>query len=165
MFGRYTPDDYDKHHYLKPGLGFYGLLLVLLRPYIVWIVSVANRNDATVLLESLYPNKYNFFAGLAVGFGAVLVFAMFSLRRENAYSWLPNVWKRGRMLLWGTLSADIVLTVYLVKKTHFHFEPSMAVTLLALFFSVLFLAKSERMKDLFEDWPQESLPSDNKEQT
>ena len=67
MFKKYTPDDFDKHGYFKPPVGFYLLLVLLMRAYIIWIVSVANRKDGTVLIESLYPNKFDFFIGLAVG--------------------------------------------------------------------------------------------------
>lgn len=157
MFGRYTPDNYDKHHYLKPPIGFYFILLMLLRPYIIWVVSVANRNDTTVLLESFYPDKYNFFTALAIGAGAVFVTFMFSLRREKAYHWVAKLWPGGLWLLWGSWLADLGHTLYLVKKIHFNFEPSFAAVLLSLFFAGLYMARSVHLKDFFNDWPQETL--------
>lgn len=154
MFGRYTPDNFDKHHYLKPPIGFYFLLVVLLRPYIVWVMSIANREDSTVLLEMLYPNKFDFLTGLAIGSGAVLVTGMFSMRREKTFSWLPKVWGYSRYLLWASWFADLSLTLYLVKKAHFHFEPGLAGGLLALFFSSLYMIRSVHLKDFFNDWPE-----------
>lgn len=153
MFGRYTPDHYDKHHYLKPPVGFYLLLLVLLRPYIIWVMSVANRNDTTVLLQSLYPNKYDFFTALAIGCGAVVVTAMFSFRREKTFAFLPKLWRKGPWFLWASWLADGLHSFYLVSKHHYNFEPALAASVLALFFTGLYLFKSQHLKDLFNDWP------------
>ncbi|MFT5162881.1 MAG: hypothetical protein ACI9FJ_001461 [Alteromonadaceae bacterium] len=157
MFRRYTPDDFDQHGYLKAPKGFYIVLLVLLRPYIVWVLSVANRKEPTALIEFLYPLKTDFFMGLATGAGALLVFAFSSLRRKEAYGWIPPCWKLSRWLLWVTLLADVVLTLIVVKNAHFYFQYQHAAVFLSLFFSGLYLFKSHRLQDFLQDWPVDAV--------
>jgi len=156
MFKKYTPDHFDKHGYLKPPIGFYLLLLLLLRAYIIWIVSLANRNDATVLIKAMYPDKMNFFIGLGVGIASVLVLAIFSQRREKFAPWLPKLWCHGKWLLWLSWLADTVVTLWFVKANHFKFVPEQAAVLLGLFFAALYLFNSSRLDDFFKDWPQEN---------
>ena len=164
MFRRYTPDDFDKHGYLKAPIGFYLLLVVLLRPYIIWILSVANRKESTVLIESLYPVKSDFFMSLAIGFGAVLVFAFSSLRRKDAFGWLPTVWKASAGLLWITLLADFLSTLNVVKNAHFIFQNQHAAVFLGLFFAALYLYKSQRLADFLRDWPEDIVKEKEKEE-
>lgn len=157
MFKRYTPDDFDKHGYLKPPKGFYLLLLVLLRPYIIWLLSVANRKEPAVLIESFYPDKSNFFLGLATAVGALLVFGLSSLRRKDAYAWLPVCWRYSRRFLWVTLLTDVIVTVYMVKNSHFVFQSEHAAVFLSLFFAGLYLFNSTRLLDFFRDWPEDAI--------
>ena len=93
MLRRYTLAHFDKHGYLKAPKGFYLLLLVLLRAYLIWILSVANRSDTTALITLFYPEKHNFFIALGTGAGALLIAVMYSLRREKTPNWLQPVWK------------------------------------------------------------------------
>lgn len=155
MFRRYTPDNFDPQGYLKAPKGFYLLLVMLLRPYIIWVLSVANRQESTLLVESFYPLKSDFFIGLATGAGALLVFALSSLRRKDAHVWLPRCWGYSGRLLWVSLLADISLTLYMVKSHHFAFENEQAVVFLGLFFSVLYLFKSRHLNDFLQDWPED----------
>lgn len=156
MFTKYTPDDYDKHGYLKPPVGFYFVLLLFLRAYVVWILSVANRADGTALITSLYPNKDDFFAGLVVGIGALIVTIMLSLRRESASGWMAKVWSKGLWFLWVSWVLDLALTIYVIKQHKFNFEPQFALVLLGLFFAAWFLLKNSRLRDAFANWPVES---------
>ena len=156
LFTKYTPDDYDKHGYLKPPIGFYFLLALLLRAYVVWILSVANRSDGTALITSLYPNKYDFFAGLIVGIGALIVTIALSLRREKAQAWMAKIWQKGKWFLWTSWLLDLILTLYLIKKHKFNFEPQYALVMLGLFFAAWFMLKNSRLNDAFANWPTES---------
>lgn len=164
MFLKYTPDDYDKHGYLKAPIGFYLVLVLLMRAYVIWILSLANRRDSTSVIEYFYPNQIDFFIGLATGIGAALVMAMVSLRRENAYQWLEKCWPSGRWLLWISWTADLALTLWSMKLNHFKFAPGHAMMLLGLFFAMLYMFKSERIKDLFADWPEKLEKKDKSQQ-
>jgi hypothetical protein len=157
MFRKYTPDDFDKHHYLKAPIGFYFLLLMLLRPYIIWVVSVANRSDATVLIQSLYPDKNDFFVGLISGIGALIVTVCFSQRRDKTFNWLPSFWQYSKPLLWLSLLVDLLLTMWVIKHSHYSFKIQYAAIFCGLFFSALYLFKSTRLTDFFANWPQEAL--------
>ena len=156
LFTKYTPDDYDKHGYLKPPIGFYFILALLLRAYLVLILSVANRSDATALITSLYPNKYDFFAGLVVGIGALIVTIALSLRREKAQAWMAKIWHKGKWFLWTSWLLDLILTLYVIKKHKFNFEPQFALVMLGLFFAAWFMLKNSRLNDAFANWPVES---------
>ena len=156
LFTKYTPDDYDKHGYLKPPIGFYFLLALQLRAYLVWILSVANRSDGTALITSLYPNKYDFFAGLVVGIGALVVTIALSFRREKAHAWMAKIWHKGKWFLWTSWLLDLILTLYVIKKHKFNFEPQYALVMLGLFFGAWFMLKNNRLNDTFANWPAES---------
>ena len=164
MFKKYTPDDYDKHGYLKPPVGLNLLLLLLMRAYVVWVLSVANRADGTALIASLYPNKYDFFIGLGVGLGALVVMVLLSLRRERAPRFAAKIWTKGKWFLWGSWCLDVLLTCYVIKQHKFAFEPQMALVMVALFFAGWYLYKSERLTDVFNNWPSDSYEQVEDEQ-
>jgi hypothetical protein len=157
MFKKYTPDNFDKHHYLKAPVGFYFLLLVLLRPYIIWIMSVANRANGTVLIEFMYPNKDDFIIGLTTGVGALVVGLFFSLRRDKAYDWLPRFWRLSQWLLLVSVVADMLLLFWVIKNSHYGFKPQHAGVFLALLACGGYLFRSTRLRDFFADWPEDVL--------
>ena len=161
MFKKYTPDDFDKHGYLKPPVGFYLILVLLLRAYVVWVLTVANRSgDGTSLVAALYPNKYDFFIGLGAGVGALLVLVLMSLRREKASQWTARLWHKGRWFLWASWSFDVSLTLWVIKQNKFAFEAQYALVLVGLFFCAWYLLKSSRLKDTFANWPSETYLSE-----
>ena len=159
MFGRYTPDDFDKHGYLKAPISLYLLLLLLLRAYVIWLLSVANFSNTEQLIEFFYPNKQTFIFGLLSGAAALLVLILHSLRRPKAYKFTAQLWRYGQWLLWLAVLTDIGLTLWQLSLTHFRFVPQTALILLALSFAVGYLWRSQRLPDLFADWPTDSYQS------
>lgn len=157
MFRKYSPDDFDKHHFLKAPVGFYFVLLMLLRPYIIWVMSVANRKDGTSFITMLYPDKNDFLVGLLTGIGALIVLLLFSMRRDKSFDWLPGVWKNSRWLLWVSLVADVALSLWIISNSNFTFKPEQAGGIFALLLCALYLFKNERLKDFFHNWPEEAL--------
>jgi hypothetical protein len=79
------------------------------------------------------------------------------MRRETAFGWLPKAWKFSAWLLWTSWLIDVVLMAWVLKNTHFSFSPQQAGAILALLFCGGYLFRSTRLRDLFADWPQETV--------
>lgn len=159
IMGRYTPDNFDQQGYLKPPLGFYLLIILLLRPYIIWLLTIIDPSDDLGLITYVYPEKQHFLLGLLVGAGALMVLILLSLRRKTASIYAVKLWFKGQWWLWYSVLGDLLITLWLVKSTKFAFEPIYAGVLLGLFFTIWYLLKSRYIQDLFADWPEHTYCS------
>ena len=157
----FNPDRYDDKGLLKLSAEFYLVLAFLLRPVLVWIISLTERGQDHMMISTIYPSKYDFFYHVAAAVPALIVAIVLSLRREGAMEWLFAIWKRGKFLLWTTWLAEVALTIYTVKVMHFRFEMSIGITLLLHLWVAQYLWQSKDIPTYFSEWPRPDEPEED----
>ncbi|MBR9726971.1 DUF2919 domain-containing protein [Shewanella intestini] len=150
----------DKGH-VKPPLTLYLMLLFLARSWCVFIASLTQFNDRSGLVRLFYPEKTDFLWSLVFGVGAVLVYGLVIAERKRKPQWLIPVFKRGCFILAALVTLDAVVLVQRLIHDGFIFKVSYAVDSLLVFWSIIYIINSERLKLYFNDWNKED-PSDKK---
>ncbi|MGB1199047.1 MAG: DUF2919 family protein [Thalassotalea sp.] len=110
-FSQLSPNDFDQFDCVKMSKWFYLLLLILLRGYIVWLMSVTNFKDRVGVIEWAYPEPILFYTSLLSGVIGLFVLLIMSLRRPNAANWIKSCWRKIRVLLAFALCFDWLINV------------------------------------------------------
>lgn len=92
-YANFTPKDFNKHNCLTLSLGVYGMLLYILRAYVVWIMSIVNQQNPTSFVTFIYPQTSLFYLSLTAGGIGVFILVIISLRRPGASIWLQKQWQ------------------------------------------------------------------------
>ena len=61
------PADFDKYDCVKISPLIYLALILVLKAYIVWLLTVTNMQDRLSIIQFFYPDKTLFFVNLASG--------------------------------------------------------------------------------------------------
>ncbi|WP_199608898.1 DUF2919 domain-containing protein [Flocculibacter collagenilyticus] len=155
----YTPDDFDSQGALKVPVGVYLLLILLLRAYVVWLVSLTQFNTQQKVIDWVYPNQESFFLSLISGFFALIVFVVMVLRRKSSPAFLGAIWRRGKVLLITSLTLDLVVLGYKAWQSNLSYQIDIAIFLVANLWCWLYLLRSRQVRDSFKDWPQDDSSS------
>ena len=147
---------YDANLALKVSPTLWLAVLFLLRPYVVMVLSFANRRDPMGLIEMFYADRLPMVVA-SIAALPVIAFLVSYIKRSKAENtqWAQRLWHRGRELLMASamLNVFVVFFPYLVDPHHKMTLVGVAqlvVTVLVL----LFLARSKRVKDTFADYPK-----------
>lgn len=142
---------------------FYLLLLVLLRPYLCWIVTLTLPVEQRAMLSYIYPHSSDFVRACAIALPVVLILAALTqrvpfdqkLKRGRAKAFWFAIWRQSRWLLLLVCSVDLFWTVS-------HLPPYVAVTApwlllapLALVLGLGWLVRSRRLPLIFTEWPED----------
>lgn len=106
LYANYSLADFDKYNCLKLSKLFYFTLVVILRGYLVWLMSVTNMSDRVGVLQWVYPQVELFYLSLISGGLGVFLLLVFSLRRPEAKAWVKACWRHSRKLLVLALLLD-----------------------------------------------------------
>lgn len=109
-YAQFLPKDFDNFDCLKLAPGIYLILLLILRAYIVWIMSVTNMRDHVGIIQWIYPQTALFYLNLLSGALGLFVVLVLSLRRPEAAPWVRNIWPKCHLLLMAALIFDIMIT-------------------------------------------------------
>lgn len=109
-YAQFLPKDFDNFDCLKLAPGIYLILLVILRAYIVWIMSVTNMRDHVGIIQWIYPQTALFYLNLLSGALGLFVVLVLSLRRPEAAPWVRSIWPKCHLLLMAALTFDIMIT-------------------------------------------------------
>lgn len=109
-YAEYSIEDFDKFDCLKLSKGFYLLLIFVLRGYIVWIMSLTNRQDSSSIMGFFFPDPSLFYLSLSSGFLGLFVVLIMSLRRPDAAKWVKFCWRYCRVILIITLVFDLFVS-------------------------------------------------------
>jgi len=148
---------YGKHLCLVPDFNMWLIFLFLIRPYLVLIISVANRTDRLQLINLLYADRMMMWLGLLAGIPAVLVVYAWMKRQPNATKFVRYIWHRGKLLL--AISAIfnigiVVLPMLLIDAHNFSIHGLWQLVVSALVLGVVL--KSDYIRDCFLDFPTDS---------
>lgn len=153
--------DADGLHRIPTRLYLY--LLLLLRPYLLWVLALLMPQQQTDLLGFLYPYRDDFIQAVLVAIPAVLVLTAISQRvpydakqsRGRAKWFWFGVWRHSRVLLCLTAVADLSLlgrSLLLQGQAH----PALtAILALLLVGSTLWLLRNHQVGLVFAEWPDD----------
>ena len=82
-YAKFLPKHFDSFDCLKLAPGIYAILLLVLRAYIIWIMSVTNMRDNVGFIQWVYPQTALFYLNLASGVIGLFVVLILSLRRPS----------------------------------------------------------------------------------
>ena len=151
---RFGPEYWDKNGYFRAPIGFVLVLLLLLRPYILWLFAAASRREDLNLMAIFYPQKQQFFVALAIAGLSIIVTFCYLFRRPNAMQWPKYMWRYARWLLLANVVVDLTWSLLQAKSQYYSFSIGLAVQLVLLSWAGLYLLKSRYLSVYFNEWPE-----------
>ncbi|MDX1390914.1 MAG: DUF2919 family protein [Rheinheimera sp.] len=143
-------DDYGLH---KVPLRFYLLLLLLLRPYICWILVLTLPQAQRDMLRWFYPLQHDFIIACVVAAPLLLLLAALSQRKPKGKALWWHVWRYGRALMLLVALTDLVLTLIQLPAQVMLDAPWRIISPLFLFIGCVWLLRSRTLKAVFAEWP------------
>lgn len=143
-------DDYGLH---KVPLRFYWLLLLLLRPYICWVLVLTMPQGKQDLLALFYPKQADFVLACAVAAPLLLLLAALSQRKPKGYQPWRYIWRIALPMLLLVTAADFVITLSHLPADVMLDAPWRIITPLLLLVSLLWLLRSRTLRQVFAEWP------------
>lgn len=114
----FSPDDYDAKGQLRLPPGFWAILLLQARTWVLFVMAGASRQQGTSLLELFYPDTQAFWLGLALGVPAALGLLLTGYRQR-----FPRIWQAWRWVLMLTLVAMLTLQGFTVYQGEENVSP------------------------------------------
>ncbi len=149
MIKLYPLNYYSESGNLNPPRYFYLSLLFLARTWILLIISVVSRSTGDKLLGIFYPDKFHFYAGLASGFIALLLFFLAG-RDHDKQPFICKCWQKGYLFLLLGVIADLVLQLYYLQLNHFQYSVSASIQIVVIGWILIFTLTSKHLKDAFK---------------
>lgn len=148
-------DDYGLH---KIPLRFYALLLLLLRPYICWVMVLTLPQTQRDMLRWFYPLQHDFVVACLLALPLLLLLAALSQRKPKGKPGLRHIWRFGRTILFTVATADLILSISQLPPQVMLDAPWRIVTPVLLVISVLWLWRSRTLAVVFAEWP-DAMPA------
>ncbi|EGM76036.1 Protein of unknown function (DUF2919) [Rheinheimera sp. A13L] len=144
----------DKNGLLRIPLRFYAVLLLLMRPFIVWIIALTMPEGGDRFLAAIYPKTNDFATACLIACPLLLVVMALSQRKEKSHNAWFKIWQYGRWIMLMVACADLVHTVsnwpnYMILKS-----PQMLAVPMFLLSSIMWLYSSEQLKLISKEWPE-----------
>lgn len=153
---KYSIEKYDKHLCLRMNDTLWLILLFLLRPYLVTIISLANRTDRSGMINMIYSDKMALWWGLLAGVPAILVIYAWTRKKPGATSFVRAVWRRGRELLVASAIFNMAI-VFAPLWMGVHRVSTAGWVQLAISIGIVVAVfSSSYIRDCFSDFPGEA---------
>ena len=108
------PADFDKYDCVKISPLIYLALILVLKAYIVWLLTVTNMQDRLSIIQFFYPDKSVFFVNLASGVIGLLALLVLTMRRPEAPVWVQRIWPKFRLLIVIAMLFDVSVNIFAV---------------------------------------------------
>ncbi|MDR6982344.1 hypothetical protein J2X32_000962 [Rheinheimera pacifica] len=144
-------DDNGLH---KVPLRFYWLLLLLLRPYICWVLVLTLPQAQRDMLALFYPRQTDFILACAVAAPLLLLIAALSQRKAKGYAGWRHIWRFGRGLMLTVATVDLLLTILHLPAQVMLDAPWRILSPVLLFIGCLWLVRSRTLRAVFAEWPE-----------
>jgi hypothetical protein len=144
-------DDYGLH---KVPLRFYWLLLLLLRPYICWVLVLTLPQAQRSMLALIYPLQRDFVLACIVAAPLLLLLAALSQRKPKGRQGWRHIWRFGRGIMLTVGVIDFGLTLSHLPAQVMLDAPWRIVAPLLLMIGCVWLLRSRTLKAVFAEWPQ-----------
>ena len=140
----------------------YWLLVLLLRPYLVWVLTLAMPADQRQLLAWLYPVTADFLRALLIAAPALMILATLSqrvpfepkLRRGRAAPFWFWLWRQSRWLLLLNIVVDLYWTLNHLPPYVSVKAPWLLLAPMLLILAAWYVLKSKQLRLIFSEWPE-----------
>ncbi len=155
MADDYPFSAYDKYLCLKPDFSIWLVLAFLLRPYVVVVLSIANRADRLGLIKLVYSDHLAMTLAAIAAVPAIFVVYAFIKRAPDAPDKVQWIWQHGReLLLVSSLLNILVVFLPLLTGLARHVSTVGWAQLGISVYLTFYLFTERRVRDTFADFPQ-----------
>ena len=144
--------DFDFDGKVKIPLGFYLVLVYLLRGYLLWVISITYRDDPSLILSLLYQDTRWFFYSLVFGLPALLTFILFTLKSQRQKPWFVMCWKGQRRFLMLGLMLDLCGQTFVIANHTATSHWSQILLVIIGVYLLWYWSKSLKIKRFFNNW-------------
>lgn len=156
MSNKYPFSAYDKKYLcLNLSAGMWLVVAFLLRPYVIMIMSLANRRDRMGLIDMVYADRSGMAMGALAAVPVLLLIYAWVKRKPDASDKVRWLWRHGRGLLVAAAGLNIVavfVPMLLGKASGIGYIGAFQLVLCAAI--ILYVLGSERVADTFADFPE-----------
>lgn len=133
---------------------FYWLLLLLLRPYLSWLLVLTVPAQQKDLLKLFYPYQQDFLIACVIALPVLLLVAALSQRSDKrSAAWRP-VWRFSKPLLLVCCTADFAYTLFTLPADAILDAPWRIVSVVLLGLGLFWLLSSKTLPLVFREWPE-----------
>ena len=144
-------------------LRFYLLLLVLLRPYLSWLVTLTLPAEQRTMLSWVYPHSDDFVRACLIALPVLWVLAALTqrvpydqkLKRGRAKRFWFAVWRQSRWWLLLVCVLDLYWTISHLPSFVAIKAPWLLLAPLVLTPAILWLCCSKKLRVIFAEWPED----------
>lgn len=143
----------DKYGLTRIPLRFYALLLLLLRPYLLWILVLTMPEGGDKLLAAVYPKSNDFLTACLICAPVLLLVAALSHRKEQGHRRWFNVWRQSRWIMLVVVATDLMHSLTHLPNYVMLKAPWLLISPLLLLLSFWWLLKNPVIKQVVTEWP------------
>ncbi len=147
----------DEKGHIKPPIYLYLILVFIARGWCIFAASLTQSSDRAALVALFYPQKSDFIMALVAGVGALVLYAFVIAERKRSPLWVRPFFSRLKWMLLLLLLIDGVLLVERTINAYYLYSWSTGLDALFLFWSLIYLFQSKRLKHYFADWQKEDV--------
>lgn len=148
-------DDYGLQ---KVPLRFYALLLLLLRPYISWVLVLTLPEAQRDMLRWVYPQQHDFIVSCLVALPVLLMLAALSQRKPKGQRAWRHIWRLGKPLMFIVAFTDLLLTLLHLPAQVMLDAPWRIAVPVLLLLGCCWLVWSKTLRLVFSEWPERATP-------
>lgn len=158
MSKSYSIASYDKHLSLKVNGVMWLIFAFLLRPYVVGLMSVANRRDSTQLINMVYSDHLSMSLSAFSGIPVLVLIYAWMRRSPGASLFVKKVWANGAVI---ASSSAILNAAVILSPIWFDAMRKISVygwgQLLICVVIVFAVYTNQYIKDCFADFPEDEV--------
>jgi hypothetical protein len=150
----YGPEDYDKNLCLRVDLGMWLTVIFLMRPYVIMILSFANRRAPMELIDWFFPHRTTMALAALASLPVMLFVYGWVRRNPDATARQRQFWRRGRLLLGLSSALNILLLpIPSVFVGNFDWNPAFWIQIVVSAGILVYVWRSRRVIDTLADYP------------
>ena len=157
----YTPDDFDRHSSLKPGIGLYLAVLFAMKDIVLIIIEALSKLKAKGAANNLaYFDQLIQPEMILVNILALLVFVSLIKRKPEEQGFWKKISVNGRIILLAAMGIHLLILgieQYIAVSEAYRWDKGFSAPILYMMFIdalfIAYVATSQRIKDVFADWP------------
>jgi hypothetical protein len=143
----------DKYGLTRIPLRFYAVLLLVLRPYILWILVLTMPEGGDKLLAAVYPKSNDFLTACLICAPLLLVVAALSQRKDKGHQRWFRIWRQSRWILLAVVAIDLVHSLTHLPNYVMLKAPWLLISPVLLVLSLWWLLTNAAMKQVVTEWP------------
>ncbi|WP_127021186.1 DUF2919 family protein [Rheinheimera mangrovi] len=143
----------DKYGLTRIPLRFYAVLLLVLRPYLLWILVLTMPEGGDKLLAAVYPQSSDFLIACLICAPLLLVVAALSQRKDKGSQGWFKLWRQSRWIMLAVVAIDLVHSLTHLPNYVMLKAPWLLISPALLLLSLWWLLKNPVMKQVVTEWP------------